>query len=235
MKAMPIALAGAILMIAGGCADGSRAADSAAREGHGDSGPAAALSASAAGFAVPADDYARVFQAAKDVLREHEFELGRVDAAAGVIATQPRAWAGFATPWIPFGASGRTTVEGFVQNERRAARVRFTPPGGEPADLIDLRAVNGEIAVRVEVEIQRVERPLRRPSVASARLTSYARDPAMESAGLQPSYAYLVGEDPDLAAQLARAIQDRSRTPPPGFVPAGRTAGSDAEAPSARP
>lgn len=155
---------------------------------------------------ITADEYPRAFQAAKDVLRDVAFELDRVDASAGIITTSPRAWAGFMSPWVPHATGGRSALEGFAQNERRVARVIFapveSPSGGATAESRDRVA-------RVEVEIEHVERPGRRVSVASARLTSQWTDPRLLNQGLQPSYAYSAGADPDLAARLLRDLSDR--------------------------
>jgi hypothetical protein len=155
---------------------------------------------------VSADEYPRAFQAAKDVLRDASFELDRVDASVGIITTSPRPWAGFMSPWVPHATGGRSALEGFAQNERRVARVIFAPvesPGGGAS------AESPDRVARVEVEIQHVERPGRRVSVASARLTSQWTDPRLLNQGLQPSYAYSAAADPDLAARLLRDVSDR--------------------------
>ncbi|HVZ93026.1 MAG TPA: hypothetical protein VG797_00805 [Phycisphaerales bacterium] len=163
------------------------------------------------GFTFESAEYARVFAAARETLREQEFELERVDAANGVITTRPRGWAGFMTPWIPFGQTGKSTLEGFVQNERRVAKVQFSPvePQAEGAEVgdVDLREYEGSIKAEVEVEVDHVERPHKRVSVASARLTSYATDPELVKRGKQPAYAYAAGDDPDQAAHIAELIQ----------------------------
>ncbi len=151
---------------------------------------------------VTADEYPRAFQAAKDVLRNASFELDRVDASAGIITTVPRPWAGFMTPWVPHATGGRSALEGFAQNERRVARVRF-----EPSDQAN--AESSDRIARVEVDVEHVERPGRRVSVASARLTSQWTDPRLLNQGLQPSYAYSSAADPDLAARLLREVTDR--------------------------
>ncbi len=85
---------------------------------------------------VPAGRYAEAFDAARGVLLEHEFELARVDARAGVITTLPRQWAGFMTPWIPHAEEPGSSVDGLLNHERRRVRVVFSPtaapapPGG---------------------------------------------------------------------------------------------------------
>lgn len=151
---------------------------------------------------VTAAEYPRAFQAAKDVLRDASFELDRVDASAGIITTAPRPWAGFMTPWVPHATGGRSALEGFAQNERRVARVRF-----EPSDQAN--AESSDRIARVDVEVEHVERPGRRVSVASARLTSQWTDPRLLNQGLQPSYAYPAAADPDLAARLLREVSER--------------------------
>ena len=62
-------------------------------------------------FQVSPGQYARAFDEARDVLTGYRFELDRVDAAGGVIATAPKTTAGLATPWD----SEQTTLEDIIQ------------------------------------------------------------------------------------------------------------------------
>lgn len=158
-------------------------------------------------FAVPPGGYQRAFDAAKQTLREAEFELSRIDARAGVIDSLPRASSGFATPWIRHGSSFDDDVEGLSHYQRRAARITFEPADEAntlPSD--DLRMHAGPMLARVEVYVERVYKPGRRLDATSARLTSIATDPDLVERGLQPLFTAEHRPDPALAARLADKI-----------------------------
>lgn len=142
-------------------------------------------------------EYPAAFQAAKDLLREYEFELDRVDAEAGIITTHPRASAGFATPWIPHMTSPEGALEGYLQPERRIASITFDGNADQSR------------ALRANVQVLRLVRPGKRPSIASIRLTSAWTDPALVEQGVQPAYVASSHEDSKLGQSLARALRQR--------------------------
>jgi len=162
-------------------------------------------------FAVPHGQYADAFEATKDVLREQEFELARVDAREGVVSTLPRQWAGFMTPWIPQDAEPGAAIDGFLNHERRRARVVFDPPIGEALHdpWVDRRSFDGALTGRVDVTVERIQRPNRRVGVPSVRLSSFARDPEGEALG-EPSW-FVVDSHSDeyLAGRIAGLIRAR--------------------------
>lgn len=172
-------------------------------------------------FTVAPGQYTAAFDAAKKTIREAEFELARIDARGGVIATLPRASSGFATPWIQHGSSFNDDVEGLSHYQRRQVRITFLPEGTTEADStsdagIDLREHQGPLIARVEVEIERVYKPGRRLDATSARLTSFATDPDLVERGLQPMFTAEHRPDPALAARIAQEISSRvSATPNP--------------------
>lgn len=156
--------------------------------------------------------YAEVFQATKDALREHEFELERVDARNGVITTRPRPWAGLATPWIPHATGLNDSIVGLIQPEQRACRVTFAraDSGADAAPSEeDLRLVEGPVLATVHVSILRLQRPGWRIGAPSVQLRSQAVDPALLEAGLQPGFVVDVGADRQFADELARKIHNR--------------------------
>lgn len=162
-------------------------------------------------FRVPPGRYAEAFDAAKDVLRESEFELARVDAREGVVTTLPRQWAGFATPWIPHAEEDGAATKGFLNHERRRARVVFDPPVGSAIadDSLDRRTFDGALNGRVLVTVERIQRPNRRVGVPSVRLSSFARDPEAEALGEPAWFAVESHSDEDLAGRLASQIRSR--------------------------
>lgn len=175
-------------------------------------------------FAVSPGGYAQAFQRAKDALRAHEFELDRVDARAGVITTKPRAWSGAATPWYPYTSTPGDAVEGLVHAERRVVEVRFVPEGGAATDptVVDLRDESRNLSASVEVQVERVYRPLRRVDPTGVRLASFATDPALVEAGKQPLFVAAERKDERLAGRLVRSMASTDgveRPTEPGEVP----------------
>lgn len=149
--------------------------------------------------------YPAAFEAAKDTLRDFEFELDRVDARDGVITTAPRAWSGAATPWLPYTSVPRDAVEGLAQFEQRTARVVFTPPDAASAGG-DLRDYPGDLRAKVSVVVERLYRPGRRVDATSVRLAGFTADPRVTPSGPPPAFAVEHREDPALAARIQEAI-----------------------------
>lgn len=154
-------------------------------------------------LSIPAGNYPAAFQAAKDVLRNYEFELDRVDAREGIITTAPRAWSGAATPWLPYSSQPLDAVEGLMQFEQRTARVEFRPASDTAAEIADLRDFQGELTAEVTVTVERLYRPGRRVDATSVRLTSFSRDPKSSPRGGPPqAFATEVRQDTPLAARI---------------------------------
>lgn len=164
-------------------------------------------------FTVPADQYPAAFQATKDVLREFQFEIDRVDARTGVITAWPRASSGFATPWIPHGSSFGDGIEGVGHFQTRTVRVSFAPMGGdgtETDDVLgpDLRGQNGPIEGQIDARVRRISRPGRRADANSAKLMSFTLDPRRSPDGKVPVVTSEFREDRELSARLARRIEE---------------------------
>lgn len=169
-------------------------------------------------FEVLAGDYGRAFDAAKEVIRDANFEMARVDAQGGVITTLPRSSSGYATPWLQHGTTIDDDTESLAHFQRRSVIVVFEPASA-PADAstpqtttptpegaIDLREYDGALQARVEVIVERVYRPGRRPDATSVRLNSIAIDPALEEQGLQPLFTVERRLDERLSGRLAKKI-----------------------------
>lgn len=165
---------------------------------------------SSATFRIPAAEYALYFEGAKQVLRDHQFDLERVDARAGILTSSPASSAGWATPWIDHAQSASASNADLIQRRRRIATVRFSPVGDETnrANAVDpvgqdLRDFEGTIEVSVSVLIEQVYRPGRRLSPASIRLTTFTDDPRENLTGPQQLVTRIVGSDPKLASRLS--------------------------------
>jgi hypothetical protein len=164
---------------------------------------------------ISSGDYPAAFEHAKQVLREFEFELDRVDARRGVITTAPRAWSGAATPWLPFASTARDPLEGLLQFEQRIVRVEFTPAGASSTDVrADLVDTDRDFIADVRVSVERVQRPGRRVDATSVRLVSIERDPHSPAAA---GGAIVVEhrQDDALASRLAERWRALQALPPP--------------------
>lgn len=165
-------------------------------------------------FRIPSAEYEAYFDAARDALRDHQFELERVDARSGVITTLPVAAAGWATPWIDHASTSGQATNDLLHRNRRIATVRFAKvsPDTNLARRIDpvsedLRTFEGTIEVSVGVTLEEVYRPGRRTSATSIRLTSFTEDPRDETLNAQQLRTRTVGTDSALAERLAQAVR----------------------------
>lgn len=191
------------------------------------------------GIDVPPGRYAEAFEAAKDVLRAHAFELDRVDAASGVVTTHARGSAGFATPWVPHSSTLGDAGRGFLDRERRRAVIVFEPAnadlaaaptgdtgasatpepskkpvGIDPDEALTLDRAEpldaaAPLRARVMVWVERVYRPGRRVGSTSVRLASFTSDPELKEQGLEPAFARPVRDDPGLESRMSQAIGAR--------------------------
>ena len=166
-------------------------------------------------FTVPPGQYTRAFDEARDVLAECRFELDRVDAAAGVIATTPKTTAGLATPWDSEQTTLEQDLDDLVNSQQRTVRITFESAGGNP----DLRAATGPVQGRVQVVIERARRPGWRLDTTSLRLSSFTQDPALVQRGLWPRYEVATEQDPLLAGRLAERIRKRLGLSEPAAAP----------------
>jgi len=157
----------------------------------------------AAAFVVTDAEYARTFDAAKNVLRDAGFTLDRVDASRGVISTRPRTSSGLATPWIERSTTPGAGAAGVFHRERRVATVRFERAGPGDADP-------GSIVARVEVTVERLGAPGRKPEPSSIRLTTTWTGGAGSGAGQTPFTTMAERPDPALSARLAHQIEARA-------------------------
>lgn len=166
-----------------------------------------------ASFRIPAAEYDAYFEAAKDALRDQQFDLERVDARAGVMTTRPVSSAGWATPWIRHASTIEQSTNDLIQRNRRIATVRFARVSDEtnvpsPVDPVasDLREFEGTIEVSVNVVVEQVYRSGRRLAPASIRLTTFTVDPSEDTSGPEQLRTRIVGTDAPLSALLADAI-----------------------------
>lgn len=161
---------------------------------------------------VEPEDYAWVFERARDALRDAGFEIERVDAAAGVITTAPMpglaAWksgllreAGVARV---FHAEGwhATAVE---------ARAVFTPEGER---VEDLRESGSALTLRFEVVERREHRPSRRIDTTSVVYASEFSDRGFSRQGMEPSFTVAGSRNHRAEVLLSQRVMGSRQNPP---------------------
>lgn len=141
------------------------------------------------------DAYPTVFDAARRALSEFRFTLDRVDAARGVITTQPKPTAGLATPWDAEQSSLGQEARDLAHQHERVTRVVF-----EPADAPE--------TVRVWVVINRVRRPGWRIESDALGWSTHARNPAARRNGGEPEFREPIREDRALAERILARIRE---------------------------
>jgi hypothetical protein len=78
-------------------------------------------------FAIAPADYERAVDISREVLNDYGLTVERVDAAGGVVSTQPKRTAGLATPWDSEQSTLRQEWEDLVNRQSREVRVVFEP------------------------------------------------------------------------------------------------------------
>lgn len=171
-------------------------------------------------------DYARAFDAARDVLAASRFSLERVDARAGVITTRPKATVGLATPWDAEQATIEQEFDDLINQHERRVRIAFEParlPAAAPdaatadgggrtsASRADLTTFSGPIVARVEAWVERTARPGWRVDTTAVRLSQAWRDPALQERGIAGRYTVPTTRDDALSAAIGERIATRLR------------------------
>lgn len=200
MRMLAVVVAGCALLVAGvGCG--------------GREGPA--------GVALPGERYDEAFTQTRELLIARGFELERIDAARGVISTQPKASAGAFTPFDLRQGSARQELDDTLNHQRRVVRVEFVPaiPGaGQPG--IDAPGVApsvqplpldaaSEIVARFGVVLERRTSPDLVVEPESVSIVSRVQDRGISERGL-PAVGYApVRQDRLYAGELAADLAKR--------------------------
>lgn len=183
-------------------------------------GGCAARDASAT-FAVEEGSYDRAFLVTRDVLRDANFEIERVDAVRGVITTRARGDAGFFTPWTGYQLDAASAFEGSLNQQRRRVRVAFIPVADEAAyaggggdqdrigSQLDQVASRGPWTAYVDVGVTRMQTYGLRPPPRAVLLSSVSVDPIAQAQGVSTIYEVPVSQDTAMAAAITRRIRTR--------------------------
>ena len=150
-------------------------------------------------FTVAPGHYPAAFDATRELLRDMDFTLERVDADSGVISTEPRFSRGLLEPWDATQTGLSDEWEDTVNMQARSVRVTFTQDGSEPTDD------DAETTATVWVTLYRNHRSGRRLDSEWVGGSTFAGDPLQQA---RHSSAYLVPtrRDEALEARLADTI-----------------------------
>ncbi len=152
-------------------------------------------------LSIASDEYSDAIAATRDVLRSYRFQIDRVDAAEGVVTTASKSSSGLATPWDPEQSSFNQELEDLANMQERRVRVTF-----DRATTLDADA---KITARVEVVIDRVQRPGWRPTPKSVRHSTVTMDPDLAARQMWPTYSVPIRQDPEFASEIAEKIERR--------------------------
>ncbi|MEM9559723.1 MAG: hypothetical protein AAF995_05405 [Planctomycetota bacterium] len=162
--------------------------------------------------------YPDAFDGAREVLRSYGFRLAYVDARAGVLESEPKSTAGFATPGDSEQSGLLQEWEDLTNEHERVVRIRFVPAapgadGGLDEALPDRTApgagAGAPTRAEVEVMVYRLRRPGWRLETESPTRSTRAVDPALAARGMGPRHATPLGPDTRLAARIARDLERR--------------------------
>jgi len=156
-------------------------------------------------FTFDAADYPAAFDAARETVRDRRFELNRVDARAGVIATVLKPTAGLATPYDTEQLTLGQEWQDFINDQMREVRVWFRPVGtdveGGPLDA------TGPIEATVEVTIFRRRYPGWQLETEHIAASGRWTDPDLARRTLTPGEPTPLRRDDRLAGDIAADIR----------------------------
>lgn len=162
-------------------------------------------------FPIASDRYEQAFDIAKNELQRLGFDLVRVDARGGVIATNAVSTAGLGTPWTRTEATLGAEAASFMERDQRRVLIEFVPTedvSDAPWPGVDRRAIDGALVCRVSAIREVLHRPGLRLSSEAVRLSSVTRS----EAGAEFTEEFIVrpaGADEALSKKLARRIERR--------------------------
>jgi len=183
-------------------------------------------------FVLEPEHYPLAFDAARETLRNCRFTLDRVDARMGVISTEHKDTAGFATPWDGEQSTLEQEWDDFANLNGRRVRITFEPMSRpatedprsqvvEGPPPVDLREIDELIVARVLVFEERRARPGWRIDTQSIRHSTFTEDPELRERGMYPQYTVPTERDVLLEDRIAKEILKRLRkqgVEPPSLV-----------------
>lgn len=160
--------------------------------------------------------YDEAFDRARETLVDLGFTLNRIDAAAGVLTTQPLPATGIAAPWERQQASLAGEFADSIHPQSRSVRIEFVPaalieaiPSDDARNQIKVDRSTGAIdtaeplAARVTVLIERTYRPGLRPQIADVVRSRRSFDPRFDAGR---AFSVIIQRDADLENVIAQRI-----------------------------
>jgi hypothetical protein len=157
-------------------------------------------------FSISPGGYPAAFDATRRVLREMDFELARVDAAAGVISTSPHYSQGLLEPWDSTQSGFADEWEDAVNRQSRLVRVTFAPVGGGADDGTTVDGGEGVVG-SVWVTLFRTHRSGRRLDSEWVGASTSASDPLQKQRHTSV-YSVPIRRDTSLEGRLAARIAE---------------------------
>lgn len=165
-------------------------------------------------------DYQAAFDRTRDALVDLGFTLNRVDAAAGVVTTDPLIGRGAFGPWQRQQHTLGAEVADALHAQSRSVRVEFLPAaaasavptdaprsqidqGPEPTVVAELGSPSSPLIARVTVLVERRYRPGTRPQVADVLRTTRAYDPMLNA---DRQFDVVIRRDEELERAIAGRI-----------------------------
>lgn len=163
---------------------------------------------------IDAREYARVYDAAIEVLRDYGFRVNREDARFGRITTYPLDSPTVVEPWRGDNTTAGQAWQSTLSHLRRTVRIFIDPRTQADAPDDGSQAIRPEAySLRVEVLLENRQLPTRRLIPAQGRGMFSRLDavpPRWRERGIGSSDWQPLGRDPYLEDRLARAIIERS-------------------------
>lgn len=160
-------------------------------------------------FAIAPGGYPAAFDATRELLRDMDFELERVDAAAGVITTRPHFSQGLFQPWDSTQSGLGDEWEDALNMQARVVRVTFAPAGEAPSEFDD----ESEMVGSVWVTLYRQQRSGRRLDSEWVGGSTFAGDPLQQKRHAS-TYLVPMRRDASLEARLAERLGTATSPPP---------------------
>lgn len=168
---------------------------------------------------ISANEYGRFFQAAVLTLREAGFQIDRHDYRFGRISTQPLPQATALEPWRSSGTRAEDALGSTMNFRRLVVTVALEPLGQGKADA----SAGGtgpsgaatlpppSYTLRVQVDIEQLQRPDSYVTGSSRVISRYGRAPAeLAERGVPTAYWEPIGHDEKMAQELLQEILRRS-------------------------
>jgi hypothetical protein len=164
---------------------------------------------------ISANDYGRFFEATVLTLREAGFQIDRHDYRFGQVSTHPLAQATALEPWRSSSAHAEDPLRSTLNFQRLIATVSLEPLGKEksssPPAAAPAPLPAPSYTLRVQVDIEQLQRPDSYVTGSARVISRYSRPPAeLAERGVPGVYWEAIGRDETMEHDLLQRILRRS-------------------------